>query len=180
MFAIAVGSLAVMGATLGTVLGVAARLLAVEEDPLELELVAILPGSQCGQCGFIGCAPAAAALAKGEAKPNLCIPGGKAVAESLAKKLGVSLDPNEVHEEKVPAVAFINEDLCVGCARCLTECSADAIVGASKFMHTIVSDACHACTKCTQVCPTEAITMRPIVTTLATWHWQNPASDKIH
>lgn len=177
---IAVGSLAVMGAALGTILGAASRYLAVEEDPLEVELQGILPGSQCGQCGFVGCGPAAAALAKGEAKPDLCVPGGKAVAEALAKRLGVSLDMSD-HVEKEPAFAVINEDLCVGCARCIGECSVDAIVGASKHMHTVLSDVCHGCEKCFAICPTEAIVMTPIRPTLASWHWQKPdATDHVN
>ena len=76
-----VGSLAVMGLTLGSVLGVASRYLAVEANPIEAELQAMLPGSQCGQCGYVGCAQAAAALAKGEAPVTLCPPGGKATVE---------------------------------------------------------------------------------------------------
>ena len=89
---IAVGSLTAMGLALGGMLGAAARFLAVEENPLETELQALLPGSQCGQCGYVGCAQAAAALARGEAPVTLCAPGGKAVAEQLAKKLGVTAD----------------------------------------------------------------------------------------
>ena len=170
---IAVGSLTIMGVVLGGILGTAARFLAVAEDPLEEELKAMLPGSQCGQCGYVGCAQAAAALARGEAPVTLCAPGGRAVAEALAKKLGVSADLSE-QEEKIPGIAFINENLCIGCTRCIRECSLDAIMGASKMMHTVIADVCHGCGKCVKVCPTEAIEMRPIPTTLRNWHWQKP------
>lgn len=163
-----------MGVTLGALLGVAARYLVVEADPLEAELQAMLPGSQCGQCGYVGCSQFAAGLAEGHASVTACIPGGKGVAEALAKRLGVSLD-GEVHEEAGPTVAFINEDLCIGCMRCITECGTDAIVGAAKQMHTVVADVCHACGKCYKVCPTEAVEMRPVLPTLATWHWSKPA-----
>ena len=64
---IAVGSLAVMGLALGGLLGTAARYLAVEENPVEGQLKEMLPGSQCGQCGYVGCGQAAAALATGQA-----------------------------------------------------------------------------------------------------------------
>ena len=111
---IAVGSLTVMGVALGGMLGAAARFLAVEENPLEEELKAMLPGSQCGQCGYVGCGQAAAALARGEAPVTLCPPGGRAVAEALAKKLGVTADLSE-HEEKVPEYAVVREELCIGC-----------------------------------------------------------------
>ena len=98
---IAVGSLTLIGLTLGTVLGAAARKFAVKEDPLEEELKAMLPGSQCGQCGYAGCSQYAAALAKGGVAITLCAPGGKAVIEALANKLGVAADLSGL-EEKGP------------------------------------------------------------------------------
>ncbi|HIJ37411.1 MAG TPA: RnfABCDGE type electron transport complex subunit B [Rhodospirillaceae bacterium] len=176
---LAIGSLTAMGAALGTVLGVAARYFAVEGNPLEAEILGLLPGSNCAQCGFVGCAGAAAALAAGEAQVTLCPPGGKAVAEKLAKKLGVSVDLSHA-EDKGPQVAFINEDSCIGCLRCIKDCSTDAIVGAPKQMHTVVSEVCHGCGKCFKVCPTEAIEMRPIATTIETWHWHKPGSTLSH
>lgn len=174
----AIGSLTAMGVTLGTILGAASRYLAVEENPLEEELKALLPGSQCGQCGYVGCAQAAAALAKGEAPITLCPPGGKAVIEALAKKLGVTADLSE-HEEKGPEHAYIIEDLCIGCTRCIRECTTDSIMGANKLMHTIIVDTCHGCGKCVEVCPTEAIVMRPIEVTVATWHWPKPGTGQV-
>lgn len=176
---IAIGSLTAMGLILGGLLGVAARFLAVKENPLEEELKELLPGSQCGQCGYVGCSQYAAALAKGEASVTLCTPGGKAVIEALAKKLGVTADLSE-HEEKGPEHAFIVEELCIGCTRCIRECSTDAIMGANKLMHTIIVDACHGCAKCTKVCPTDAIVMVPIPVTLRNWHWPKPQIEQTH
>ncbi len=170
-----VGSLTAMGAALGGLLGVAARFLAVEEDPLEEELKAMLPGSQCGQCGFVGCAQAAAALARGEAPVTLCPPGGKSVAEALAKKLGVTADLSGL-EDKGPQHAYVLEDMCIGCTRCIRECSVDAIVGANKLMHTVMTDDCDGCGKCATVCPTDAIVLRPVPVTIASWHWPKPDS----
>ncbi len=170
---VAVGSLTVMGVALGGLLGIAARLLAVEENPLEEELKAMLPGSNCGQCGYVGCALAAAALAKGEAPVTVCPPGGRAVAETLAKKLGVTADLS-AHEDKGPEYAFIEEDLCIGCTRCIKECTVDAIVGATKQMHVVINEACHGCAKCFKVCPTDAIKMCKVPLTLSTWHWAKP------
>ncbi|MEN6587643.1 MAG: RnfABCDGE type electron transport complex subunit B [Sulfuricella sp.] len=175
---IAVGSLTVMGIALGGILGAAARFLAVEENPLEEELKAMLPGSQCGQCGYVGCGQAAAALAKGEAPVTLCPPGGRAVAEALAKKLGVTADLSE-HEEKVPQYAVVREEFCVGCTLCIKECSVDAIVGANKLMHSVIVEACHGCGKCVKVCPTEAIEMRTVPETLGTWHWAKPEAEHV-
>ena len=170
---VSVGSLTAMGVVLGGLLGAAAKFLAVEENPLEEELKAMLPGSQCGQCGYVGCAQAAAALARGEAQVTLCPPGGKSVVEALAKKLGVSTDFSE-HEEKLPEYATIDEDLCIGCTRCIKECSVDAIVGANKLMHSIITEDCHGCAKCFKVCPTEAIKMVKVPQTLGSWHWDKP------
>jgi len=171
----AVGSLAVIGGTLGGLLGVASRYLAVEADELESEIQALLPGSNCAQCGFVGCSQYAAALAKGEAPVTLCAPGGRATAEGLAHRLGVKADLSG-HEDHGPQVAFVHEELCIGCLRCAQECSTDAIVGANKQVHTVITDVCHACAKCFKVCPTEAIEMRPVPATIGAWHWFKPAA----
>ena len=177
---LAVGSLTVMGVALGGLLGAAARFLAVEENPLEEELKALLPGSQCGQCGYVGCGQAAAALARGEAPVTLCSPGGKTVAEALAKKLGITADLTDLeHEAKGPEHAVILEELCIGCTRCVRECSLDAIFGANKMMHTILTDICHACGKCIEVCPTEAIVMQPVEMTPKIWFWSKPGTDVV-
>lgn len=171
---IAIGSLTLLGLALGTILGAAARKFAVQEDPLEEELKAMMPGSQCGQCGYVGCAQYAAALAKGEeAKITLCAPGGKVLVEALSAKLGIEADLSEL-DDKGPEHAFIVEDLCIGCTRCIRECSTDAIMGANKLMHTIIVDACHGCGKCVKVCPTDAIVMVQYPVTLRNWHWPKP------
>ncbi|WP_260292432.1 RnfABCDGE type electron transport complex subunit B [Sedimenticola hydrogenitrophicus] len=163
-----------MGIIMGGILGVAATYLAVEGNPLQAEIEGLLPGSQCGQCGYLGCAPAAAAIADGEAPVTLCPPGGKALVEQLAEKLGVSVDLSEVVEQE-PRVAFVHENLCVGCTKCLKRCPTDAILGGPKQIHAVFIDACTGCEKCYEVCPTECIEMRPIEATLQTWYWPEPA-----
>lgn len=170
---IAILILAVMGLLMGGLLGFASQRLAVEENPVEVELQAMLPGSQCGQCGYVGCAQAAAALARGEAPVTLCPPGGKALAEALAKKMGIAADLSG-HEDKGPQYAFIRADLCYGCTRCIPECNVDAIIGATKQMHDVITELCHGCAKCVEVCPTVAIEMRPVPTTVTSWHWPKP------
>ena len=111
-------SLAALGMGLGFLLGAASRYFKVEENPLIDEIEAMMPGSQCGQCAFPGCRPAAEALVAGEAPPTLCPPGGKALAERLANKLSIELDLSEMGD-MVPQVAWIDESLCIGCARCI-------------------------------------------------------------
>ena len=111
---VAIGSLTAMGVTLGTILGAAAKFLAVEENPLEEELKALLPGSQCGQCGFPGCSAAATAIVDGRAAVTICPPGGKALAAALSAKLGISLDLSDVVDEG-PKLAQVAEEICIGC-----------------------------------------------------------------
>jgi len=166
--------IALLGLIMGALLGYAARIFAVEGNPLEGEIEDMLPGSQCGQCGFPGCGPAARAVANGEAPLTLCPPGGKALVESLAQKLGVSVDLSGV-EEQQPRVAFIHENLCVGCTKCFKRCPTDAILGGPRQIHAVFSDACTGCEKCFGVCPTECIEMRRIEPTLQTWYWPEPA-----
>jgi electron transport complex protein RnfB len=170
----AVGSLAVLGIALGFLLGLAARYLRVEGNPLAEEVESLLPAANCGQCGYPGCGPAAQAVANGAAPVTLCPPGGRALAQALAGKLGVSLDMSSV-EDNEPLIAGIDETTCIGCAHCAKECPTDAIVGASKQIHTVIRDACMGCGKCLAVCPTECLQLHPAPVSLQTWRWPKPA-----
>jgi electron transport complex protein RnfB len=124
---------------------------------------ALLPQTQCTRCGYAGCRPYAAAVAAGEAQINQCPPGGSATIEALARLLHrgtLPLNPlNGV--EAPPAVAWIDESRCIGCARCLPPCPVDAIVGANKFLHTVLPDRCTGCELCIAPCPVDCIEMRP-------------------
>jgi len=170
----AIASLTVLGLTLGWLLGLAARYLKVEGNPVVEKIEGLLPGSQCGQCGYPGCGPAADAVANGQAPITLCPPGGRALAEELADLMGVSVDLSRV-EDKAPMVAHVHENLCVGCTKCFKRCPTDAILGGSKMIHAVFADACTGCEKCFDVCPTECIEMRPVEANLQTWYWPNPA-----
>jgi electron transport complex protein RnfB len=169
----AIFALTALGLGLGALLGIASRYLAVEENPIVGQVEELLPGSQCGQCGYPGCAPAAAAVAAGEAPVTMCPPGGRALAESLASLLGVSLDLSAVAEQE-PRVAHIHERLCVGCTKCFKRCPTDAIIGANDQIHAVFEDACTGCEKCVEDCPTECIEMRPPTQTLSNWVWPLP------
>ena len=171
----AIISLTGMGMVLGHLLGVAARRFRVEENPLIDEIEALMPGSQCGQCGYPGCRPAAEALVVGDAPPTLCPPGGRALAEQLANMLSIELDLSGM-EDQVPMVARVDESNCIGCTRCYKVCPTDALVGAPKQIHVVVSDACIACGKCVDVCPTECLKLQPVKVTLRNWRWPNPAA----
>jgi electron transport complex protein RnfB len=162
-----------LGITLGLLLGLAAQRLRVEGDPLVDELAAILPASNCGQCGFPGCRPAAEALARREAPVTLCPPGGKPVAQKLAERLGVSADLSGMEE---PKLADVREAFCIGCTKCLKVCPTDAIIGAPKMIHYVLSDACTGCGACVDVCPTEAVLMSEVVPSIRTWSWPKPSA----
>ena len=123
---------------------------------------ALLPQTQCTRCGYAGCSPYAAAIADGEAQINQCPPGGAATIDALARLLNrpaLPLNPaNGV--ESAPRVAWIDEARCIGCARCLAPCPVDAIVGAQKYMHTVLTDRCTGCELCLPPCPVDCIEMR--------------------
>lgn len=169
----AVASLSLLGATLGLGLGIAARRFHVEADEMVAELESMLPGSQCGQCGFPGCAGAAQALAEGKAPVTLCPPGGKTLALALADRLGVSADLSALGETQ-PMVAGVREEICIGCTKCFKACPTDAIHGAVKQIHGVLKEACTGCAKCVDVCPTEALSLTPVPQTLQNWAWGRP------
>lgn len=169
----AIISLTLLGLGLGFMLGAASRFLQVEGDPLADEIESLLPGSQCGQCGYPGCRPAAEALAAGQAVATLCPSGGKALAEQLAARLNVDLGLSDM-EESAPMLARVEETTCIGCTRCCKICPTDAIVGAPKQVHAVVADACIGCGKCVDVCPTECLQLHPVKVTLRNWRWPKP------
>jgi H+/Na+-translocating ferredoxin:NAD+ oxidoreductase subunit B len=170
---LAIVALTALGLGLGFLLGAASRYLKVEGDPLADEIEGLLPGSQCGQCGYPGCRPAAEALASGQAAVTLCPPGGKALAEQLAARLNVDLDMRGVAEAE-PLLARVDETLCIGCTRCFKACPTDAIVGAPRQIHAVVADACIGCGKCVDICPTECMQLHPVKVTLRNWRWPRP------
>ena len=153
-----IAALTLLGLVLGFVLGVAARWLRVEADPLAEQIETLLPGSQCGQCGFPGCGPAAAAVADGSAPVTLCPPGGRALAQALAELTGVTVDLSAVTDKPL-RLAAVDETLCIGCTRCRKICPTDAIVGGPKQIHGVIRDACTGCEACAEVCPTESMRM---------------------
>ena len=165
--------MSLLGLLLGFGLAIAGKYLKVESDPLVEKVEALLPGSQCGQCGFPGCRPAAEAVASGQAPVTLCPPGGTLLIEQLAKMLGVSVDLSQAQDLE-PMVARVSEDTCTGCTRCFKVCPTDAIVGAPKQIHAVVADACIGCQKCVAVCPTECLQMHPVAVTLRDWRWPKP------
>lgn len=161
---------------LGAVLGYAALKFRVAENPLVEKIDAILPQTQCGQCGFPGCKPYAEAIAAGDAEINQCPPGGEEGIRKLAELLGVDPKPlNSKHGTTKPrAVAFIDESLCIGCTLCIQACPVDAIVGAAKHMHTVIVSECTGCELCVAPCPVDCINMVPVKESIGDWKWKYP------
>ncbi|MEQ3659697.1 MAG: electron transport complex subunit RsxB [Glaciecola sp.] len=163
---------ALLALVFGALLGFAAIKFKVESDPLVEQIDAILPQTQCGQCGYPGCKPYAEAIANGDVI-NKCPPGGEATIKELADLMGVEAIPLDAAHgvEDVKKVAFIREDECIGCTKCIQACPVDAILGAAKQMHTIIVDECTGCDLCVDPCPVDCIDMLPVEVDAAHWEW---------
>ena len=122
-----------------------------------------LPQTQCTKCGYPACRPYAEAIASGEADINRCPPGGLAGVARLSRVTGrpvIPINPANGLERPRP-VAFIDENLCIGCTLCIQACPVDAILGAPKQMHTILPSLCTGCDLCVAPCPVDCIAMVP-------------------
>jgi electron transport complex protein RnfB len=177
-FVAALIALVGLGILFGALLGFAAEKFKVEGDPIVEQLDELLPQTQCGQCGFPGCRPYAESIANGD-EINKCPPGGQATINAIANLLDVpapELDAEHGVEAEVKTVAFIREDECIGCTKCIQACPVDAILGAAKLMHTVITDECTGCDLCVEPCPVDCIDMLPVEETIEQWHWPAPAT----
>ena len=137
--------------------------------PISVNVVAIdalLPQTQCQRCGYADCHAYAEAMYTGEAEINRCPPGGDATRLALAELLAhepiaLAADVDAYAPENV---ALIDESACIGCAACLPVCPTDAIVGASKRMHTVIASDCTGCELCIIACPVDCISLEPVAT----------------
>lgn len=171
----------------GLLLGFGAVRFKLEGNPVAESIDQILPQTQCGQCGFPGCKPYAEALAQDNAddthntEVNLCIPGGNEVMILISEI--THRQPKEMDalpEEKAGKItAFIDEDVCIGCTHCIKECPVDAIMGATKLMHTVIQQECTGCEKCIPVCPVDCIEMRPEEISTKNWQWPKPEESSL-
>ena len=132
--------------------------------PLVQRIDACLPQTQCTKCGYDGCRPYAEAIAAAEADINQCPPGGDEGVAVLARLLGREPRPlnpaNGLY--RPPQVAVIDEATCIGCTKCIQACPVDAIVGASKRMHTVIASWCTGCELCLPPCPVDCIALAPV------------------
>jgi electron transport complex protein RnfB len=125
---------------------------------------ALLPQTQCEQCGYHGCRPYAEAMAADLAPINWCPPGGATGIAALAALLDREPLPLDATHgvEKPRTLARIVEADCIGCTKCIQACPVDAIVGAAKLMHTVIADDCTGCELCVPACPVDCIVLEPM------------------
>ena len=137
-----------------------------ELNSLAEKIDRLLPQTQCGRCGYKACKPYAEAIAKGDALINECPPGGQQGIALLADLLGVDVLPlnPEYGAELDKQRAVIRENECIGCTRCLPPCPVDAILGASKQLHTVIASECTGCALCISACPVDCIDLVASVT----------------
>src|SRR6478609_5971940 len=123
----------------------------------------LLPQTQCTRCGYAGCRPYAEAVAASAADINRCPPGGAATLAALARLTQREATPLDV-TRGTPGplrVARIDESTCIGCTLCIKACPVDAIIGAPKRMHGVLTALCTGCELCVPPCPVDCITMNP-------------------
>lgn len=124
------------------------------------DIDALLPQTQCGECGYPGCRPYAEALAQGTASIDRCPPGGVDTVIALGRLLNrdaTSYLEGAKQNARAPSLAIIREAECIGCTKCIQACPVDAIIGTAKHMHSIISHECTGCGLCIDPCPVDCI-----------------------
>lgn len=148
-----------------------------DSDTMMIDAVnAVLPQTQCAQCGYPGCRPYATAIIEKHEQINRCPPGGERTIAQLAELLGTPALPidQSCGEEKPVQLAIIDEEACIGCTLCIHACPVDAIVGAAKLMHTVIAEQCTGCELCLPPCPVDCIDLVAPAPTAANWQWPQP------
>lgn len=134
----------------------------MNKEDLVLAIDAILPQTQCGLCDYPGCKPYANAIVHQNESIDRCLPGGVKTLKTLGEILHKDTSPyiEKMRENaKPPMIAMIREPECIGCTKCIQACPVDAIIGASKQMHTVITDTCTGCELCVPPCPVDCIDM---------------------
>ena len=181
--------LAVMGAVFGAILAFAAKVFAVHKDPREEKILELLPGANCGGCGFAGCAGYAAAIVAGKAEVTRCKPGGDPTGDAIAAVMGmapVDMVKEVAHvgcsgcgaantkfeykgiQDCVSASLVQGGPLscdygCLGFGSCEKVCPFDAI-HVKDGVAVVDAEKCKACGKCVDICPRHIIALEPYKT----------------
>lgn len=146
---------------------------AVKPD-LTQAIDAQLPQTQCTRCGFPDCHAYAVAIANEQAPINQCPPGGQATIQRLAALLDTLVVPlnTDFGTQQPRTTALIDESRCIGCTLCIEACPVDAILGAAKRMHTVLTSHCTGCELCLPPCPVDCIDMVELGTLVGRGHKQ--------
>lgn len=134
----------------------------------------LLPQTQCGKCGYPGCRPYAEAIARNTADITECPPGGDLTMQAMARLLGRDAHTPVIAPAIPNQLALIDEDLCIGCVKCIKACPVDAILGAPGKMHTVIKQNCTGCGLCIAPCPVDCISLVPVRMKTKEWVWTKP------
>ena len=148
---------------------------------LSQRILAVLPQTQCTRCGYPDCEAYANAIESEEAGINQCPPGGEDGVQRLSTITGLPALPlNPENGFEGPRhIAWIDEQWCIGCTLCISACPTDAILGASKQMHTVIEDACTGCELCLPVCPVDCIHLENVTLGNTGWAaWTQDQADQ--
>ena len=148
---------------------------------LSLRILAVLPQTQCTRCGYPDCEAYADAIERQEAGINQCPPGGEEGIQRLSALTGLPVLPlNPANGSEGPRhIAWIDEKWCIGCTLCISACPTDAILGASKQMHTVIEDGCTGCELCLPVCPVDCIHLENVTLGKSGWNaWTQTLADQ--
>jgi electron transport complex protein RnfB len=181
-------ALGILGALFAMLLAASHRKFAVQVDPKVEKILAALPGSNCGACGYAGCMALAEAIGAGHAQADGCVAGGNATAQSVAAIMGVSLEPQTELVAFVACRAGRNTAVmnyeyqgvnncqsahlmfggdkacawgCLGLGSCEKACPFDAIHVNAEGLAVVDRARCRSCRKCVAACPRGLISMVP-------------------
>ncbi len=183
---LSLGSVALVAAL---ILGWASRKFAVVVDKRETEIVAILPGANCGACGFAGCASYAAAIVAGQAALNRCCLGGNDMIVRIAEVMHMDAHPPLPQKALVlcrgdnrattlkyrylglrdcNAAELLADgpkqcpDGCLGLGSCAATCPFGAIEITADELAVVHHERCVGCGRCAAACPRQVIALVPI------------------
>lgn len=177
----------VLALVLGFLLGFFKKVFHVETDPAVTNVRAVLPGANCGACGFPGCDGLAAAIAAGEAPANACTVGGASVAAQVGKIMGVEAtsetqvavllcqgthdkcgfkaEYNGIKTCKAAKLSINGTKLCdwgcIGYGDCEVVCPFDAIHVKEGGIPVVDYAKCTGCGLCVAECPQKILTRVP-------------------